>query len=114
MALPLFFETRAHVLVCTGPRCGQAGARSLFQRAWAEAERRRLAYYVRGGSVRLTESGCLGACAHGPNAVVYRGDESGALSEAWFCDLDDTRLLALLEALQSGAPLPTEGRYDTR
>ena len=113
MTEPLFFSTRAHVLVCTGPRCAQRGARALFRDAWQEGEATGRAYYVEGGTVRLTESGCQGACDHGPNAIAYYGAPSGAgLAEAWFHGLDRARLLELVTALHEGRALPPKGRYD--
>ena len=44
---------------------GRVGGAELFANAWQDLETHRLAYYTRGGSLRLTESGCLGACARG-------------------------------------------------
>jgi (2Fe-2S) ferredoxin len=74
-------------------------------------EARNLAYYKSGGSVRLTESGCQGACEHGPNAIVYFTDATGALREAWYAGLVAERLLALAEAVHAFRPLPEDGRY---
>lgn len=111
--LPTFFPTRAHVLVCTGPRCLARGARALFEGAWREAEARELAYHVRGGSIRLTESGCQGACEHGPNAIAYfRAPGAPGLAEAWYAGVDLPRLLGVMESLHRDAPLPRAGRYD--
>lgn len=112
VTLPLFFSTRAHVLVCTGPSCSRRGARELFARTWDEMERRRLAYHRAGGTVRLTESGCQGACDHGPNAIAYFGSADGGLSEAWYAGLDDDALLRIVEALHHGETPPAGGRYD--
>lgn len=113
MDLPLFFETRAHVLACTGPTCAQRGGRAVFEATWDAMETRGLAYYTTGGSVRLSETGCQGACSHGPNAIAYYGAPDGrGLAEAWYAGMTQERLLALVEALHAGRPLPTEGRYD--
>ncbi len=121
MSGPLFFRTRAHVLVCTGPSCARRGSGRLFASVWSACERRRHAYYA-GGEVRLTESGCQGACSHGPNAIAYylpRAPEApspgglpGQLAEAWYHGLDEPRLLGLVEALDRGEPPPSDGRYD--
>lgn len=110
--MPTFFPTRAHLLVCTGPDCTQRGARGLFARVTSELEAQRLAYYKSGGSVRLTEAGCLGACAHGPNACAYfeRGD--GALAQAWYAGVDDADLVALARALHDGEEPPEAKRFD--
>jgi (2Fe-2S) ferredoxin len=111
---PLFFATRAHVLVCTGPRCGRAGSRRVFDEAWRALEREGLAYYKRGGSVRLTESGCLGQCAHGPALAAYHGDAQGALAESWFVQVDAPRVVEIARALHDGTALPERGRFGPR
>jgi (2Fe-2S) ferredoxin len=111
---PLFFPARAHLLLCTGPRCARRGSPRVFQEAWQTLERRSLAYYKQGGSVRLTESGCLGCCAHGPTLVAYHGDESGALAHAWYVGVDTPSLLRIAQALQDGDPPPEEKRFDPR
>lgn len=111
---PRLFPTHGHVLVCTGPSCGARGARALFAELWAALERERLAYYTSGGRVRLTESGCLGACAHGPNLAVYRRDAGGALEEAWYAGVDAASARAIAHAVQARTTLPTAGRYDGR
>jgi len=110
---PLFFQTRAHLMVCTGKRCRERGSAEFFARLWSDLERERLAYYTAGGKVRLTESGCLGACSFGPNATCYfaAADHPG-LDQAWYARMDGPRLLELARALNAGAALPDEGRYD--
>src|SRR6185295_9776508 len=102
--MPTFFPTRAHLLVCTGPDCAERGARELYARCVAALERESLAYYKTGGSVRLTESGCLGACAHGPNAAAYydAGQRDGSLAQAWYAGMDETKLLTLARCLNAG------------
>lgn len=110
---PIFFETRAHVLVCQGPRCSRAGSRRVLDQTTVELERSRVAYYKDGGSVRLTESGCLGACAYGPTVVAYFGDPGG-LKEAWYVGMDTRKVVRLATALHLGDPLPEEGRFGPR
>lgn len=109
---PIFFATRAHVLLCTGPRCARAGSRRVLEQVTNALERTSVAYYKDGGSVRLTESGCLGACAYGPTAVAYHADGAGGLSEAWYVGMDAPRLVRLATALHRGATPPEDGRFD--
>ncbi len=108
---PSFFKTRAHLLLCTSDHCATKGSRILFQTLWNALERERLAYHA-GGSVRLTESGCLGACQFGPNATCYRNLETGYLEEAWYFGLDYPKVLSLARALNTDQTLPFENRYD--
>lgn len=109
--LPLFFETRAHLLLCTGPSCRRVGSAELFAHATAALEAHGLAYYASGGSLRFTESGCLGACASGPTVAAYYAD-GATLAQAWYAGMDREELLALAQALHDGAALPVEGRFD--
>lgn len=111
---PLFFPTRAHLLVCTGPRCSRAGSRRLVDEATVELERRHVAYYKTGGTVRLSEASCLGACAHGPTVVAYFGAPHGGLAEAWYVGMDTRRVVRLAEALHRGEPAPSENRFGPR
>ena len=113
---PLFYPTRAHLLLCTGPRCARAGSTEVFRDAWQTLERRSLAYYKRGGSIRLTEAGCLGQCSHGPTLAVYHASEGGpderaSLSEAWYVGVDARTVVEVAEAAHLGAPLPSRGRF---
>jgi len=110
---PPFFATRAHVLVCTGPNCTRRGADLLFKALWAGLEREKLAYYT-AGSLRLTESGCLGSCQFGPSLTCYfrRPLQPGSLGEAWYAGVTYPGAMALARALHEGAALPDEGRYD--
>jgi (2Fe-2S) ferredoxin len=98
------------MLVCTGPRCSRVGSPRLFRDASDLLERRRLAYYKDGGTVRLSEAGCLGACGHGPTLACYRG--SVQLEQAWYFGADLPLVLRVAEAIQNEAPLPDERRYD--
>jgi (2Fe-2S) ferredoxin len=109
---PQFFNTRAHLLVCTSQQCALKSSRILFQTLWQSLERERLAYYA-GGGLRLTESGCLGACQFGPNATCYRKLENGNLEEAWYYGLDFPKVVNLARALNAGEDLPLEHRYNT-
>jgi (2Fe-2S) ferredoxin len=98
------------LLVCTGPRCSRVGSQRLFRDATSVLERRRLAYYKDGGTVRLSEAGCLGACDHGPTLACYRGDTR--LEQAWYFGADLALVTKLAEAVQDQTPLPDERRYD--
>jgi (2Fe-2S) ferredoxin len=69
-----------------------------------------LAYYKDGGSVRLSEAGCLGACGHGPTLACYRG--SVQLEQAWYAAADLGLVTRVAEAIQDEKPLPSERRYD--
>lgn len=111
---PLFFATRAHLMLCTGPRCSRHGSPRVFQDAWRELETRSLAYYKTGGSIRLTESGCLGQCSHGPALAAYYGDPQGGLAQAWYVGVDARSLVELAKALHDGAPPSDRGRIDPR
>lgn len=111
---PLFFPTRAHLLLCTGPRCARRGSPRVLEDAWRELESRALAYYKRGGSIRLTEAGCLGQCSHGPTLAAYCSDEAGALREAWYVGVDARQVVEIAEAAHLGATLPDRGRFGPR
>jgi (2Fe-2S) ferredoxin len=108
---PSFFKTRAHLLVCTSEKCASKGSSILFQTLWNALEREHLAYYS-GGHVRLTETGCLGACQFGPNATCYRNLESGFLEEGWYYGLDFPKILNLVRVLNDGEELPLGNRFD--
>jgi (2Fe-2S) ferredoxin len=110
--VPNFFPTRAHLLVCTGTDCAARGGRELFARSTAALERDGLAYYKTGGGVRLTESGCLGACAHGPTVAAYHDRGDGSLAQAWYAGMDETKVLELARALDGRRDPPAEGRFD--
>lgn len=110
--MPTFFPTRAHLLVCTGPDCVARGGRALFARCTSALEQEGLAYYKAGGGVRLTESGCLGACAHGPTVAAYYDRGDGSLAQAWYAGMDEAKLVALARALSERRDPPVEGRFD--
>ncbi|SMB89309.1 (2Fe-2S) ferredoxin domain-containing protein [Deinococcus hopiensis] len=107
---PKYFSTRGHLLVCQGPNCQARGSVLLQKALWNHLERSSLAYYKRGGSVRLTESGCLGACSFGPTLCVYR-HRNGALEEGWYAAVDFPLAVQIAGALHEEAALPGEGKY---
>lgn len=108
---PDFFKTQAHIMICTDPKCAARGSSLLFQAVWNGLEREKLAYYATGGNLRLTQSGCLGACQFGPTVACYfRRD--GQLHQAWFSGMDYPRTIGLVRALHAGQEPPTDGRYD--
>lgn len=113
MAQPPYFPTRAHLLLCTGPRCARGGSTRLFASAWSALEARGLAYYKTHGSVRLTESGCLGACDHGPTLACYASTKDG-LVEGWYDHADLGLVLEVAERAHHGEPLPDERRFGPR
>lgn len=108
---PMFFETRAHLMICVDERCAAKGSRQLFQAVWRGLEAENLAYYKTGGNLRLTHSGCLGACAHGPAVTCYF-KRAGKLEEAWYAGMTYPRTLGLARALHAGTEPPSDGRYD--
>jgi (2Fe-2S) ferredoxin len=108
---PTFFKTNAHLMICTGPSCETKGSRLLFQAVWNSLERQELMYYTTGGNLRLTESGCLGACQFGPTVTCYFKHENH-LREAWYAGMDYPRTVTLARALHENLEPPTEGRYD--
>ena len=109
---PRYFPTAGHLMVCQGQSCLARNSRLLYQALWQALDREYLAYYKPGGQVRLTESGCLGACSYGPTMCVYRTPSSGAgLEQGWYAGMDFPAALALARAVQVGAELPQAGRY---
>jgi (2Fe-2S) ferredoxin len=107
----MFFQTNAHVLICVDDRCAARGSRVLFQSVWRGLEVESLAYYKSGGNLRLSHSGCLGACSFGPTVTCYF-KRDGELREAWYHGMDHPRTMSLARALHGGLELPREGRYD--
>ncbi|WP_261664662.1 (2Fe-2S) ferredoxin domain-containing protein [Deinococcus sp. Marseille-Q6407] len=109
---PKYFPTAGHLLVCQGQNCQNRGSRLLYQALWQALDREHLAYYKAGGQVRLTESGCLGACSYGPTLCVYRERaEGGTLEQGWYAAMTFPQALNLARAVQDGLDLPAEGRY---
>lgn len=108
---PKYFRTNGHLMVCQGQSCQTRGARLLYQALWNHLERQSFAYYKKGGSLRLTESGCLGACSYGPTLCTYRRTPQGALEEGWYAAVDFPLAARIAQAVHEGAPLPAEHRY---
>lgn len=108
---PRYFPTRGHLLICRGSSCQQRDSVLLHKALWNALERDGLAYYKQGGHVRLTDSGCLGACQFGPTLCVYR-ERAGQLEQAWYAGVDFRLARAIAQAVQDAALLPTEQRYD--
>ncbi len=106
---PSFYPTRAHLLLCTGSSCRQRGAQELLAGLRVELESRFWAYYRAGGNLRLTASGCLGACSFGPTLAVYRPE--GPEVQAWYYAATLPLALRVAEAARSGQPWPQERRF---
>ncbi len=106
-------DTSAHVLICVGPRCTERGARNMYGEVWAAFEKERLAYYQTGGSVRLTEAGCLGACEFGPTVACYsstglRSETGGELlTQTWRVNMTTERIVDLARSIHDGAKVHT-------
>ncbi|WP_075833800.1 (2Fe-2S) ferredoxin domain-containing protein [Deinococcus marmoris] len=107
---PKYFKTSGHLLVCQGPNCQARGSVLLYKALWKHLESASLAYYKTGGSIRLSESGCLGSCSYGPSLCVYRQTQEG-LEEGWFAAVDFPQAARLAQAVHDGAALPDEGKY---
>lgn len=107
---PRYFRTSGHLLVCQGPNCQARGSALLGRALWNHLEKNALAYYKTGGTLRLTDSGCLGACSYGPTLCVYR-QRNGRLEEGWYAAVDLPLAARVAQAVHDGAELPTEHRY---
>lgn len=107
---PPYFKTSAHLLVCQHTNCRARGSDLLYKALWNALDTSRLAYYKTGGSVRLTESGCLGACSYGPVMCVYRRQDSG-LEEGWYAVTDLPLAMRVAQAAHDGTELPTDRKY---
>ena len=111
MTHPRYFPTSGHLLLCRGSSCQQRNSVLLHKALWNALERDGVAYYKQGGSVRLTDSGCLGACQFGPTLCVYR-QRGGVLEQAWYAGVDFPLARAVAQAVHEVRELPHEGRYD--
>lgn len=99
-------------MICTGQSCSEAGSRFLFRSVWQSFETEKLVYYKSGGNLRLTESGCLGACQFAPSAACYFKTDTGQLEQAWYAKLDHPQIMTIARALHVGQELPERNRYD--
>ena len=119
---PTYFRTSGHLLVCGHTNCEARGGKLLYAALWNALDRERLAYFKAGGSLRLTESGCLGACQYGPVLCVYRarpgqgGPDQQVLSErgleeGWYAATDLPLALRIARAVHAGEALPGERKY---
>jgi (2Fe-2S) ferredoxin len=98
---PTVPSTSAHVLVCVDGRCAVRGSQELHRALWQAMEDERLAYYRTGGSVRMTSSGCLGACDHGPTVAVYSSDPKGTVTPKWYGSMTLPETLGVVRALNA-------------
>ena len=103
------------MLVCQHANCKARGSDLLYKAVWQALDTRKLAYYKTGGSVRLTESGCLGACTSGPIMCVYRQHtgplERAQLEEAWYAAADFSLAVKVAQAAHDGTELPEDRKY---
>lgn len=105
-----YFKTHGHLLLCQGGSCLARGADLLHLALGRALESEKLAYYKTGGSVRLTKSGCLGACNFGPTLACYR-ERAGNLEQAWYEGVDFPLARQIAWAVHEGGELPSERRY---
>ncbi len=104
------FSTAGHILVCKSQNCQVRGSDLLYQALWNHLERESLAYYKKGGNLRLTESGCLGACSFGPTLCVYR-ERNKQLEEGWYASVDFPLAKKIMVAVHNYEDLPTAHKY---
>ncbi|MFC4455869.1 NAD(P)H-dependent oxidoreductase subunit E [Deinococcus sonorensis] len=107
---PVHFRTHGHLLLCQHVNCEARGARLLYSALWNALDRERLAYFKSGGTVRLTASGCLGACSFGPVLCVYR-ERAGQLEEGWYAAADLPLALQVARATHEQTALPDDRKY---
>ncbi|WP_420596275.1 (2Fe-2S) ferredoxin domain-containing protein [Deinococcus sp.] len=107
---PTFFPTKGHLLICQGSSCQARGAELLHKAVSNALEADKLVYYKTGGSLRLTTSGCLGACNFGPAMACYRA-RGGELEQAWYAATDFPLARQVAQAVHDEADLPEERRY---
>jgi (2Fe-2S) ferredoxin len=98
---PTVPPTSAHVLVCVDGRCAVRGSQELHRALWQAMEDERLAYYRTGGTVRMTSSGCLGACDHGPTVAVYSSAPTGTVTSTWYGSMTLPETLEVVRALNN-------------
>ena len=97
-------------MVCQNSNCLSRGSELLYRALWNALDERKLAYYKTGGSLRLSESGCLGACSFGPVMCVYR-HRNGQLEEGWYAAADLPLALEVAQAVHDETELPDKHRY---
>ncbi|AZI41668.1 (2Fe-2S) ferredoxin domain-containing protein [Deinococcus psychrotolerans] len=110
MSAPRYFPTTGHLLICQNSNCKARGSDLLYRAVWNALEQDKLAYYKAGGSLRLTESGCLGGCKSGPVMTCYR-TRDGQMEEAWYAAVDFPLARQVAQAIHDEAELPGERRY---
>jgi (2Fe-2S) ferredoxin len=72
----------------------------MFQEVWDALDREKLAYYRTGGSVRLTETGCLGACDLGPTIACYTANPQDArLDQQWRVNMTAEKIVELARSV---------------
>jgi (2Fe-2S) ferredoxin len=82
---------RIHVLVCTaGKTCPTQGSEPI----WLALKKRVRADGL-AGEVRVSKSGCVGQCGHGPMACVYPDD-------VWYAGLGEEDVEPLMAHLRAG------------
>jgi (2Fe-2S) ferredoxin len=77
----------------------------MFQAVWDALDQEKIAYYRTGGSIRLTETGCLGACDYGPTIACYTAKFDGpqnlepALKQTWRVNMTAEKIVELARAI---------------
>lgn len=83
--------------MCTmGPNCVHRGGDEVIA-----AFRERIRVLGLESEVRVTPSGCLSQCDHGPNAVVYP-------DQAWYCHLDARKAVRIANQHLAGGQMVDE------
>jgi (2Fe-2S) ferredoxin len=76
----------------------------MFQEVWDALDREKIAYYRTGGSVRLTETGCLGACDLGPTIACYLANSdpaSNVLTQTWRVNMTAEKIVGLARSVHA-------------
>jgi len=82
---------RIHALICTkGKACPTQGSDAIW---WALKQRIRERGLER--EIRISKSGCVGQCGHGPMACIYPDN-------VWYAALSETDIDALVDHLIEG------------
>ncbi len=111
MDKPKFFSTHGHLMLCQNTNCVQRGADHLHRVLTVALEREHLMYYKKGGTLRYTASGCLGACSSGPVLACYR-QRDGQLEQGWYYGATLPVALEVARAVHNERDLPLERRFD--